>query len=99
VDLFRRREPGAVRPRLGKDGQFHGGFDSQVGGDALDDQTQVPSRWVAVVIEHSMQGFFPQSGLPGQFLKANGGVDEVAEPGKRPGTVAFQKHFHRASVK
>ena len=45
------------------------GFDAQIFGDALDDHAQVPRRGVAIPVEHSMRGFFPQTGLPRQFFE------------------------------
>jgi len=54
--------------------KFHAGFNAQVFGDALDDNAQVPRRWVAVTVEHPMKGFFAQAGLPRQFFETDFGV-------------------------
>jgi len=58
---------------------FHIGFDSQVLGDALNDQTQVPRCGVAVVIEHPAKGFFAQAGLPRQLFETDVRVDKVSQ--------------------
>jgi len=80
-------------------GEFHTGFDPQVFGYALDDHAKVPRCGVAIPVEHSMQGFFAQAGLPRQFFKTNFGVDKVAQYGKSNSGFTLQKAVNRFRVK
>src|SRR5258706_13721441 len=57
---------------------FYARFNAEVFGDAFDDQTQVARRRVAAAIQHPVQCFLTQAGLPRQFLEGDFGVNQVA---------------------
>ena len=73
---------GLLRPHRGRILYCDDGRAIELGGMA---PHEIVRRGVAVAIEHPVQGFFTQAGLPRQFFEADLCVHEVAQSRKRPG--------------
>src|SRR6266700_2193083 len=78
---------------------FHVWFDTQVFGDAFDNDAQVARSRVAVAIEHPVKGLFPKARLARQLLERDLSVDQIAQHGKSLGGFAVHQGAQGFGIK
>jgi hypothetical protein len=79
-------------------GELHARFDVGVFGDAADDHARVARGGIRDAVQHPVQRFFSQNGLPGEFLveRRNQPINSLARWLRRVSSVASLQSFAAA---